>query len=91
MLDKTGRKFSLVVISLEIPEEKAVSRILTSKREKRKVDTPEGIHSRLHEFHKGYEERMMFIRKHWPLIIINADRPIEEIEKDILTKLKLTG
>lgn len=83
MLEETQRDFSVMVIYLRIPGWEGIQRALAGRR--RPDDTSEALLSRLSSFYTGLGERMSFIRKKWPLFIINGRRPIEEINQEILS------
>lgn len=81
------------VFYLKLSEEEALRRLQARKRELFKGsnithDTPELIKSRLSEFKKGQDELLEYLRKKNVLEEIDGDRSIEEVRKDILSRLE---
>lgn len=57
----------------------------------RSDDTPEGIHQRLKIYHEETEEVIEYYEKQGLVIHINGKQSIEDVRKEIFTKLKLNS
>lgn len=92
-VDKYGYAVDKVFF-LNISEDESMKRLIARGREafkgsNIKHDDPERIKERLRRYKEGEQQVLDFYRKKGVLEEINGERPIEEINKDILKRLKL--
>lgn len=80
------------VFYLKVSEDESLKRLKLRKREVYKGsgkthDNPELIRSRLSEFSKGQQQLLEFLRQKGVLEEINGERNVDEIHKDILSRI----
>ena len=71
------------------PKQEDVCDKCGGKLETREDDTPAGIKKRLKIYHQETEEVVEFYEKKGVLIKINGEQPIEDVKKEIFSKLDL--
>jgi len=75
------------VIYLEVSDEEALKRLSFRNGEGREDENPKAVAKRIELFHKVTKPVLDYYRKKGILIEIDGERSIEEIHKDIMTKL----
>lgn len=74
------------VLYIKVSDEENTKRLL---KRGRKDDTPDLIRKRLEIYHQQTTPVLEFYRQKGILIEVDGERPIEEIHKDIINKLKV--
>jgi adenylate kinase len=77
------------VIYLRVSDEKALQRI-AGRKETREDETPRAIQKRIELFHRFTEPVLDYYRKKGILLEVDGEQTIEEIFKEILSKLGQT-
>lgn len=88
MLEKTGKKFFVIVKFLKVPYWICAERLMGENGRKGSDDTLEAVLNRMKEFNTGLGERMSLIRNEWSLQIINGNRTEEEIAAELLESIQ---
>ncbi len=85
------------VVYLDVPDEVVFERVMYRAKigegsgfTKRADDNPEALQVRLREYHEKTRPLLDLYRKSKMLISVNANRPIEEIQRDIRVSLGLS-
>ncbi|RJQ25896.1 nucleoside monophosphate kinase [Candidatus Parcubacteria bacterium] len=90
-VDKYGYKVDKVIY-IKILEEESLKRLKMRNREQfagsgKSHDDPELVKSRLQEFGKGQKDLLDYLREKGVLEEVNGERSVEEVHKDILSRL----
>lgn len=91
-IDKYGYKIEKVLF-LNLPEEESYKRLLARQRplhpgSSELHDSPERIKQRLEIYKQGEKEVLDYYRQQGVLIEIDANRSIEEVQKDIISHVQ---
>ena len=88
MFNDIGRNFS-VAFALQIPDEVAFDRLRRrAEVEGRADDTDEAIQRRLDNYHRETEPLIEYFRTRGNLVGIHADRPVQEVFREIQQALE---
>lgn len=90
-IDKYGYKVEKVIY-LKLPEEESLKRLMLRARplhagSTELHDSPERIKTRLSLYHESEKEVLEYYRSKGVLVEIDANRPVEEVHKEILEKI----
>lgn len=93
-IDKYGYKVEHAIF-LNLPEEESYKRLAARARpiipgSTELHDSPERIKSRLAIYKQGETEVLEYYRSKGVLIEVNANQPVEDVQKEILTKIGQT-
>ncbi|HYE22438.1 MAG TPA: adenylate kinase [Verrucomicrobiae bacterium] len=82
---------NIKVLFIEVPEEKLITRLTArqSTGEKRADDDPKIFRTRFEEYRTKTYPLKEYFKKRNELIEINGDQSVEDVHKEILSKLKI--